>query len=179
MGRSLLLDTNIWLDLFFSERPASQEAINLCRLATERGYDLLVATESLKDFYYLAEREAKRLRSVSAMQDAAGVPPSSQSASAARSIAWAMLESLLECATVVGADQSDVWIAHKHRNLHDDFEDDLIIAAAVRSGAECLISNDAALVRHAPLAALSSHDWLALHGGDAKRFEKGYTALGS
>ena len=54
-----------------------------------------------------------------------------------------------------------VWLACKYRQVHDDFEDDLLIAAAQRAQADYLVTNDERLLKHAPVAALSARDALA------------------
>ena len=49
-------------------------------------------------------------------------------------------------------------MASKQRELHNDFEDDLIIAAAVRAKTDLLVTNDVKLCSHAPVAAMSVED---------------------
>ena len=46
--------------------------------------------------------------------------------------------------------------------LHADFEDDLVIAAALRAKADYLVTNDEGLLRHCPVAALDARDMVAL-----------------
>ena len=46
--------------------------------------------------------------------------------------------------------------------LHADFEDDLIIAAALRAEADYLVTNNEGLLRHCPVAALDARDMVAL-----------------
>lgn len=55
-----------------------------------------------------------------------------------------------------------VWLARKHRRIHEDFEDCLVLATAQRAKADVLVTSDEALLRHAPVAALSVDDFLAL-----------------
>lgn len=77
---------------------------------------------------------------------------------AATSLAWDCLDVLSQLATPVPCDLSDIWMASKQRNLHSDYEDDLIIAAAMRSQADLLVTNDVKLCSHAPVAAMSVED---------------------
>ena len=65
---------------------------------------------------------------------------------------------LSQLATPVPCDLSDIWMASKQRKLHSDYEDDLIIAAAMRAKADLLVTNDAKLCSHAPVAAMSAED---------------------
>ena len=64
----------------------------------------------------------------------------------------------------MGADSSDVWLARKYQRIHADFEDCMVLAAAQRAKADYLVTSDEALLRHAPVAALSVDDFLALVG---------------
>ena len=66
-----------------------------------------------------------------------------------------------EIATAVACDQADVWMARKQRCLHEDYEDNLVVAAAQRANADCLVTNDQNLLKHSPAAALSCADALA------------------
>ena len=65
-------------------------------------------------------------------------------------------------ATAVGADESDLWTACNLRSVHNDLEDNLVVAAAQRADATYLFTNDEALIKHAPVAALAPADALAL-----------------
>ena len=59
----------------------------------------------------------------------------------------------------------DRWL-RRHTNgkhqIHRDFEDDLILAAMERSGADYLVTNDKRLRTHAPVAAITPADMLTL-----------------
>ena len=63
-----------------------------------------------------------------------------------------------ELAIAVPCDYTDVWMAQKQRRLHGDFEDDLVIAAAMRVKADLLVTADKALLLHAPVAAVDLAD---------------------
>ena len=60
-----------------------------------------------------------------------------------------------QLATSVPCDLSDIWMASRQRELHSDYEDDLIIAAAIRAQADLLVTNDVKLSSHAPVAAMN------------------------
>lgn len=152
---TLLLDTNVWLDNYLGARPGHPVANRLLDLAAQVDADLLVPLTSLKDFFYLMQIELKRCTS------ADGGAPTPDDIHAIREIAWAALENLSGIATVVGGDGSDAWTARKHRAIHDDFEDGLVIAAALRSKADFLITRDEKLLRHSPVAALSPADMVS------------------
>lgn len=153
---ALLVDTNVWLDLEFGERGGwPTEFLVAARMADAR---MGIAAHSLKDVYYLIQRRIKLDD-----QRLGGVDPQ-RSAAAARAAAWAVVEHIMEVAEVVRSDYIDAHLATKQRRLHDDYEDDLIIAAAMRMKADLLVTSDQALIQHSPIAALTPQNaihWLA------------------
>ncbi|RNL48980.1 type II toxin-antitoxin system VapC family toxin [Paraeggerthella hongkongensis] len=152
----LLLDSNVWIDLFASDRPGRENAQALVSWAVDREVDLLYAAISIKDVYYLLEeREKRRMR-------AAGKEITPASAAAINEYAWGCIRAMEEIATVVPVDQSDIWIATKYRSFHGDFEDNLLLAAVERSKADFLVTSDEILLRHAPVATVVPGDLLKL-----------------
>lgn len=154
----VLLDTNVWLDAFDGARSRSAEASSLIERCVSRGIDLLYAVESVKDVFYLVSASLKRqARAESGRLTEA-------QANAIASYARSCVDTMCEVATAVGADVSDVWLARKYQRLHPDLEDCLVMAAAKRAEADLLVTSDDALLRHAPIAALSVADTLVLLG---------------
>lgn len=154
MSVKLLLDTNAWLDYLDAARERHQAADQLVRQSIRQGDTLLYALASAKDVYYTmraASKRALRLELGRVDEDAA---------LAAEGAAWDSVRSMRELATCVGADESDLWVAEKLHGMHRDFEDDLVVAAALRAKADVLVTSDEALLRHAPLAALAPEDAL-------------------
>lgn len=147
--RSLLLDTNIWLDYFLGVRKGSEEAARLIRDAIDKDVFLLYAATTTKDLYYIICNSFKQ-----SMRSDDGTL-TEQASTTAREIAWGCLNALTELATAVGCDNSDVQLARMQRCVHQDYEDNLVIAAAVRSSADMLVTNDAALLKHVPVALLT------------------------
>lgn len=147
--KRILVDTNVWLDYFIPSRRGRSVAIEFLRDACTAQVDLLYAATSSKDLFYLISSEHKawyRREHGSLSQDAA---------TAATSLAWDCLSVLSQLATPVPCDLSDMWMASKQRELHSDYEDDLIIAAAMRAKADLLVTNDVKLCSHAPVAAMN------------------------
>ena len=145
----VLLDTNVWLDAYDGNRLGSKRANELIDCCEKAGVELLYAAESVKDVYYLISASLKR----QARKDGGAL--SESQAKAVSAYAFACVANMDEIATAVGMDSSDIWLA-------TDFEDNLVLAAARRAKADCLVTNDDALLRHAPVAALSVDDALAL-----------------
>ena len=153
---ALLIDTNVWYDVELGK--ANREAVRRFFIAA-RAHDarMGIAAHSLKDLYALVESRMKFLNRTE------GTISQNSSGKVARAVAWALVEKALDNAEIVGSDYSDALIAVKHRPIHDDFEDCLVIAAAMRMNADLLVTSDQALLKHAPVAALSPQDathWL-------------------
>lgn len=160
--QSILLDTNVWLDFYFGDRPRNPSARRLFRLADERGITLLYAITSSKDVYYLSTVELKAIARkergpVLSEEDAAGVE-----ATAAGIVASMMAQGM-----AVGLDMADVWVATKQRHLHRDYEDNLIVAAAMRAKVDVLVTNDKKLLRHSMVLAMTPDDLCTLLENDA------------
>ena len=154
----VLLDTNVWLDAFDGVRPRSREASELIDVCVRKGVDLLYAVCTAKDVYYLVGASLKRQARL------AGEALSEGQVQAIAAYAAACVANMDEIATAVGADSSDVWLARKYQRINEDFEDCMVLAAAQRAKADYLVTSDEALLRHAPVAALSVGDFLALVG---------------
>lgn len=153
-AKLILVDTNVWLDYFIPNRVGRANAIAFLKGACEAGADLLYAAASSKDLFYLIASEHK------AWYRREHGELTHEAAAAATALAWDCLENLSELATPVPCDLSDIWLAKKQRALHNDYEDDLLIAAAMRAHADLLVTNDVALCSHAPVAAMCVADAL-------------------
>ena len=151
----LLLDTNVWLDYLMPDRAGHQEAFQLVDLAIRTEMPLLIAAHSLKDLYYLFWQIGK------ARNRAEGKLTPEAASESARAAAWAATTLIAEHATVVGSDASDAWLALKLRDTHFDYEDNLVVAAALRADPRFLVTGDRTLITHSPVATVTPGD--ALH----------------
>ncbi len=153
--RYLLLDTNIWLSAYLATRPNHDEVLQLLTQACKCGVELLYPVHASKDLFFLVANDLKRAyrQEHGHLDEAAAV--------ATNAAAWGCVNHMAELATAVPCDHADVWMAQKQRGLHNDFEDDLVIAAALRSKCDLLVTEDAALREHACVAVASVAD--AMH----------------
>ena len=149
---ALLLDTNVWLDYYLPWRSGYAAAQRLIVGTFEQNQTLAYAVPSIKDVFYMSAAEQKRA------ERAATGALSDSGARAATAAAWGCVNNMQEIATAIPLDHTDVWMASKQRALHGDFEDDLVIAAAMRGKVDYLVTNDDALLRHCSVAALSASD---------------------
>ena len=111
---------------------------------------------SLKDAYYLIQLRAKRAIAAERGSCSAG------ELDAIRCMAEACVRTFLTFAQVVPTGQTDCLHALSLAPVHSDFEDDLIIAAVARAGADYLVSSDERLRRHAPVVCLTPAEAAAL-----------------
>ena len=75
--------------------------------------------------------------------------------------AWACVGAMRGIAVASPIGEPQVWLACHYKDIHCDFEDDLVLAALETSKADFLVTNDEALCRKAPKGALSAADMLA------------------
>ena len=150
----LLLDTNAWLDYLMPDRPHHKDAYQLVDYAARKDIPLMIASHCLKDLYYLFWQIGKTHN-----RNEGKLSPDAASESA-RAAAWSVTEQIVRNATVVGADQSDSWVALKMKDAHFDYEDNLVIAAALRAKPQFLVTNDRKLIAHSPVATVSPDDAL-------------------
>ena len=156
-GRQLLLlDTNVWLDYFDRSRAGFESAVALVWFARRSGVDLLIAPTSCKDFYYQCAYSVKR------DARACGREVTPEVAAAAEEFAWGCLQSITEMATVASMGQVDVAMSRSVHKLHRDFEDDLIVAVAMRCGATYLVTGDRRLAANSPVPTLDAAQTLAM-----------------
>ena len=151
----ILVDTCVWLDLFLLDRPGRKDAQALVRYALNGEIPLVYASHSALDVYAKAGICAKRF-----FREAGQL--SETQARAARTFAWDCATQMREVATPVPADMSDFYYAEKFRPLHEDLEDNLILAGCNRARASYLVTTDKRLLRHADVLTKTPAEMLAL-----------------
>lgn len=153
----LLVGTNIWLDYFLARSSHHKAVAEFIGKATEREDIVLFVTSlSLKDIAYLLASQMK--------QDVRNAEKNvtADIAAAAREVSWACVRDVLDKALVAPIGSTEVLSACTLRHLHDDFEDDLILAATEASGAHGLMTHDRQLAQHASQICISAEEGLEL-----------------
>lgn len=150
----LVLDTNVWLDANFGWRAGHKEANLLIAFACQHDIELAFAITSTKDVFYLASADLKWR----ARQEDGKLTDSM--ALACAEAAWAIVNNMCEAATPIGMDAADVWMARKLRTVHNDLEDNLIIAAAERADADYVVTSDRQLLANPHVRALTAEQML-------------------
>ena len=152
----IMLDTNVWLDVFVPGRNGSATATRLVRDAVEANATLLYSARILTDLFYEIRRDAAEWVRASAGS------VSKEAARLCHDYAWSCIEDLHQLAVAVGTDDADVWLSLKYRSLSEDLEDNLVLAAAQRAGVDYLVTSDRVLLSKATVAALAPQDMLTV-----------------
>ena len=152
--KALMLDTCIWVNSQIGTNSGHEAARKLVVAARKQGMRLGIAPHSLSNVFYIVHRHLRRFDLGNV-----GIAPE-DAAAAAKETAWGVIGNIMDYAEVVGADGSDARIAALHKDVHDDFEDDLVLAAARRMRADLVVTDDLALVKHSPLPAMTAEDAL-------------------
>lgn len=151
----VLVDTNVWVDYFVAGRLGHADAVAFIKLAWRESVQLLYPISALQDVFAVLIMEFKReARAIREVDEAC--------MATVRRIAWGCVDSIRDGATAVGADESDAWLACKYRKINWDLEDNMVLAAAKRVGADYLVTSDRTLISKANVAALRPADMAAL-----------------
>lgn len=152
----LLLDTNVWVD-YAEGNPATVRSImQVLDARIKKRAVLYVSPLSLKDAFYLIQLRSKRAMEVERGSCSQG------DYQAIQDMAAACVRRFMDFALVVPLGYNDCLHAMSLRPVHGDFEDDLIMAAAARVGADYLVSSDKRLRNHAPVACLTPQEAASL-----------------
>ena len=155
--KKVLLDTDVLLDYLLGRNPGCAAVTELLSLCYERSMMPYVTSLSLKDVFYLVSMLLKRMS-----RESSGGTLAEESAVAAQEVAWACVRKLLESCLVVPVGSSTCLEARTLQSVHDDFEDDLQLAAAREMSVDIFVTADARLMRHAPITCMSARDACAL-----------------
>lgn len=152
----LLIDTNVWIDRYQASRPRHQLACDLISTCVRKDVTVLYPMRALQDVYYQVIKGDKDW-----VRKAKG-SLSEAWASAINQHVWECIDAMSEIGAPVGADVSDVWLARHLRDIHPDFEDDMVLAAAERAKVDFLVTSDQQLIKKATVAALAPEDMLSV-----------------
>lgn len=151
---SIVLDTCILLDNYLGERNSASHSRELIDFCLDEGIALLYSASSVGNVAYVIEQTLK------AQARKSEVLIDEDISAAVKCAAFACIDNLQQIATAVGVDDSDIWLARKYEKLHEDIEDNLVLAAVERAKADFLVTNDEKLIRHAPCAAFDPRSML-------------------
>lgn len=153
---SILLDTNIWLDYYIPDRKPHRQAKDLIEFSQTSNVVLVYNSPIIKDVFYLIRGFLKN------KELALNGRITESSSIEIREIAWSCVDHMSEIAVAAPCGEPEIWIARQYRNLHHDFEDNLVLGSLETSKATYLVTSDADLLRHSPKAAFNAEDMLSL-----------------
>ena len=159
----ILFDTNALVDFLLGREPGCSACKQVIALCDEGQHALYAASTSVKDAYYIVRSGLKR-----AERAAAGNVSDTQ-ANAIAEVAWACVRQLLRTFLIVPIGRAECLDALTMRVLHDDFEDDIVLAAAREAKVDFLVTSDLKLMKHAPVACLTPTDLAALLAEEQRR----------
>ena len=147
----VLVDTNVWLDHFLCRQRDGQNVDDFVRYARMHSANIVYPVHIVKDVFFFIQKELKDdARKNGRLTES--------SANAIREVAWACVRAMRETATAVAADESDVFEACRLRDLHEDLEDNLVLAAAERAHVDMIVTSDQQLLKKSPVPALAPSD---------------------
>ena len=153
----ILADTNFWLDYYLVRNERHVAAMSFVKRASEsEGVALYAASLSIKDAAYLLAQKMKAY----ARQD--GRDLTDEVIAAAREAAWGCVRSMSSLAIIIPVGYDEVMQAFTYREVHDDFEDDLILGAAARARVDYVLTRDQGLARHSPVRCIDVEEALTL-----------------
>lgn len=158
----IMLDTNVLVDFLLGREPGCSACKQIIALSDPCQHALYAASTSMKDAYYLVRAGLKRQERLETGSVSEG------QALAASEVAWACVKQLMHTVLVVPVGQAECLEAMTLRSIHDDFEDDLVIAAAREADVDILVTGDMQLVKHAAVACLQPTDMAALLAREAE-----------
>ena len=159
----ILFDTNALVDFLLGREPGCGACKRIIAMCDDGQHALYAASTSVKDAYYLVRSGLKR-----AERAKSGTVGEAQ-ANAISEVAWACVQQLARTFLVVPVGRSECLNALTMKALHDDFEDDLVLAAARKADVDFLVTGDQDLMRHAPVACLEPADLATLLAAEQVR----------
>lgn len=144
----ILLDTNVLVDYYLGREPGCSSCKSIISLCNGK-HALYVAAISLKDVYYLIGATLKRAQRFERGS------LSEHDALACTEIAWGCVRHAMDFTIVAHTGKSECLDAFVYKSLHNDFEDNLVLATARSLGVDFLVTGDEKLVLHSPVGALT------------------------
>ena len=151
----VLIDTNVWVDNYAPVREDSDNSRVFITLAKENEVNLVYPVHVLKDVFYNLGATFKR----ECMEETGSV--SEDDATAISKVVWSCIDNMVDLATAVGADQSDMWLACKYRSFSNDLEDNFVMTAAERAKVDFIVTRDEKLLHKSTVKAFTPEDALA------------------
>lgn len=154
MRDSIFLDTNIWVDYFEPGRKGHQIANELIEYCIENNILLLSSACSVNDLHYILQQDNKKTLRASGFE-------SDKYFAVAQMAALECIDALTNITTVLASGHNEIRMACIMSKQHPDFEDNVLVATAMRGNSPLLVTEDKALKKHASITAMGASETLA------------------
>lgn len=142
---SILCDTNILIYYMNGTPRFIKDVVTLFERCAEYGVGIACASLSLKDVFYITPARFK-----DDFIDDESVVVATTAKLMLPEVAWSSIARLRTLMKIVPVGADECALAQSLRSSHNDFEDNLIVAAAKNSGAEHVVTYDKKLAQHYP-----------------------------
>lgn len=143
------------MDLYFPDRPGHKSANQLIDLMIDDA-ELYYAASTMTDVFFLSKTTQKKL-----LKDD-GIELTDTMSAAANEIAWGCIKNMYEIASPIPTSIPVLFLSTKMKDIHNDFEDDVLLASAQTADIDYLITNDKTLLIKSTVQALSCEDFLKM-----------------
>lgn len=139
--KSLLIDTNVWLDYFLGEGPNLEAISKIISIGYTNDLMLLYTPTSAKDLFYLIPRRLKR--------------SGGETGESYVLVAWACVKRMMGLATAAPLTLGECELARMLGTKYPDFEDNLVLAAGETVKADYIVTQDKAFIAQLPEACIT------------------------
>ena len=131
---NIFIDTNVYLDIALQREPFVDDSLAIFEKASDSKVVLFIAPHSLATIYYISSRAI------------------------GKSEALVLIQNLVELTQVANFDHND---SIKALELNgSDFEDSMVISAAISNRAECIITRNPKDFKCSPIAIFTPEEFL-------------------
>lgn len=148
----IVVDKNVWLDFYISERPQHDSAVRFLATAEKYNANLAMPADTVKDVFYLVGRHMKGL-----VRETGGIVDE-PTARAVGDFAWSCVDHLTSLAVSIPQDDRTAWLARHYRDITSDYEDGTVLASCELSKARYLVTHDKKLASRASVAAKTADE---------------------
>lgn len=140
---AIVVDKNIWLDLYLHERPLHEDAARFLCVAEKFNANLATPADAVNEVFYTVGNYLKR------MVRENGGDVDEPTARAINDFAWQCVNHMTDLAVSVPLDDRTAWLARRYRNITADYEDGSVLASCELCKASYLVTHDKRLAARA------------------------------
>ena len=147
---TIIFDTNLLLDMALTLRANHDEVIALYDCCQRVGVTTLCVPLSLKDVFYVVPHQLRDLVRDNQAESEISVVEITTVRIIGQDMAWAAIQHIQESFEELSIGPEESREALQLREQHNDYEDNLIVAAATLSGSDCVATYDNKMVADFP-----------------------------